>query len=252
MAAGAGGGMASFLNLKQLFQNALMQRQWQLEDEYRKSQEEEKRSLRSERGAMARSMIGAGYTPKGDAATMLAGGGEFTPPDYTPVDLGGGFTRIGTRIFSSVGERTGGEKALEDKQMVGRLLRQGISSAVDRNGQPIPLLNEKDATNFVLQAGLDPNDPDLRSLIKSYPKLGRSGMTKMIPGAGGRYYGMGFGGGREAPSWLSARPQAQAGMNVEDIVRRHNAGDASASEELLQLIENGTIQYDENTGEISY
>ena len=39
LVAGVGGGMASFLNLKALFQDAMRQRAWKLEDEYSKSQE---------------------------------------------------------------------------------------------------------------------------------------------------------------------------------------------------------------------
>jgi len=138
LAAGVGGGMASFLNLKALFQDAMRQRQWKLEDEYSKSREKESEATKAREGLKERSLIGAragisrqmlskGYTPQGDIASYLASG-QTTRTGMAPglSVVGPGGTRIG-------GQFEEGSEGIEQNALIMEEIFKWLPPSVKNN-----------------------------------------------------------------------------------------------------------------------
>lgn len=100
------GGIETFLNLKKVFDDAMRKRQWEAEKLTYSAGEAETTAKIAEKGAMSRTMIGAGYRPT-DIGGLLAGGGtDWQKPSLEPKDIGKGFVEIGGKPYKKPFDRT--------------------------------------------------------------------------------------------------------------------------------------------------
>jgi len=183
LAAGLGGGAAQFMNLKQIFQDALRQRQWKLEDEYLKSQEagkertfqagEKAKGRLAERrqyltGLQSEEKIAAmreGWL-KPDTASMLAGGEGMRFMPTTPEERASMGVSAGTLRKEDITQQA------IDRQVyawiVGRKTIKGYA----------PPKNKEEAILGLMSIGLDPTPyvQYIRNLKGAWP-TDMQGMT---------------------------------------------------------------------------
>lgn len=249
------GGVEAFLNLKKVFDDAVRQKQWEKEKLYFGEESAMRRTALKyglETGQVGVSLAtGQGLEGRDLEGRDLGRGVRLTPGDpsrrgeYEYQEISPGVYRYRepltgkTQIITSSRERVGEELPMGvqgDVQAVLSFLRKR------KTPQGRLLRSREEAEDFVREMGVDPNwDRRVKLMLRRYKKISPFGKRAVVP----RFSPL------RALPWVGTPGPVEI-PDIEDLIRKFEAGDVSAQEELNYLIEQGLIEYDPTTNEINF